>query len=110
MTEGWRAEEIRTREEAQANAGEVVEGAGSRGTPRRMPQMISVRLSGGLIRRLRALARERGVTVSELLREGAELVLEDQHAGESRAYITSIDGANEQRTHSKPEEVYAFSS
>lgn len=109
MTEDWRAEEIRTREEAQAHAGEVVEGAGSRGTPRRMPQMVSVRLNGSLIRSLRTLARQRGVTVSDLLREGAELVLEGQHTEETRTYITTIEGATEQRTVSRPEEpVYAF--
>jgi hypothetical protein len=108
MTENWREEEIRTREEAQARAGEVVEGAGSPGTPRRMPQMVSVRLEGSLIRRLRALARERGVTLSDLLREGAELVLEGQQRRETRTYITTIVGASEQRTHTRPEEdMYA---
>lgn len=85
MTEEWRNEEIHTREEAQAHAGEIVEGAGSVGTPRRMAQMVSVRLDGLLIRRLRALARQRGVTLSELLREGAELVLERQYDEEPRA-------------------------
>ncbi len=108
MTENWRDEEIRTREDAQARAGEVVEGAGSLGTPRRMPQMVSVRLNGRLIRRLRALARQRGVTLSDLLREGAEMVLEDERILQTRTYITAIEGASEQRTHSTPEErMYA---
>lgn len=110
MTEDWRDEEIRMREEAQAHAGEVIEGAGSRGTPRRMASMVSVRLSGNLIRRLRTLAMQRGVTLSDLLREGAELVLENHRAEETRAYITTIEGATEQRTVSRPEErAYALS-
>jgi hypothetical protein len=104
MTENWRDEEVRMREEAQAHAGEIIEGSGSLGTPRRMAQMTSVRLDGSLLRRLRALARERGVTLSDLLREGAELVLESQHTGETRTYIRTIEGATEQRIHSRPED------
>ncbi len=104
MTENWRDEEVRMREEAQAHAGEIIEGSGSLGTPRRMPQMASVRLDGSLLRRLRALARERGVTLSDLLREGAELVLEGQHVEETRTYIRAIEGATEQRIRSRPED------
>ena len=104
MTEDWRDEEVRMREEAQTHAGEIVEGSGSRGTPRRMAQMTSVRLDGSLLRRLRTLARERGVTLSDLLREGAVLVLEDQHTEETRTYIRAIEGATEQRIHSRPED------
>ena len=109
MSEDWRDEEIRTREEAQAHAGEIVEGSGSRGTPRRMPQMVSVRLDGGLVAALRVLAKRRGVTMSDLMREGAESVLEGHHTEETRAYITAIRGATEQRTVIRPEEtVYAL--
>lgn len=104
MTEDWRDEEIRMREEAQAHAGEVVEGAGSRGTPRRMAHMVSVRLDGSLIRELRAIARETGVTLSDLLREGAIRVLEAQHTEETRTYIKTIEGAAEQRIHSRPDD------
>jgi hypothetical protein len=104
MTEDWRDEEVRMREEAQAHAGEIIEGSGSLGTPRRMAQMTSVRLDGNTLRRLRALARERGVTLSDLLREGAELVLEGQHTEETRTYIRVIEGATEQRIHSNPED------
>ena len=108
MTEDWRDKEIRMREEAQRHAGEVVEGAGSRGTPRRMTQMVSVRLSGNLIRNLRTLAKQRDITLSDLLREGAEMVVEDHRVEETKARITDIKGANVQRTRSRPEEqVYA---
>jgi hypothetical protein len=104
MNEDWLEEEVRAREEARAHTGEVVEGAGSRGTPRRMSHMVSVRLDGGLIRRLRAIARERGVTLSDLLRDGAQLVVEGHHTEETGAYITTIEGAIEQRAVSRPED------
>lgn len=104
MNEDWLDEEIRMREKAQAHAGEVVEGAGSRGAPRRMTHMVSTRLNGNLIRRLRVIAQERGVTVSDLLREGAELVLEGEQPEETRTYIRAIEGATEQRIHSRPED------
>ena len=99
MNEDWLDEEVLAREEARAHAGEVVEGAGSRGAPRRMTHMVSVRLDGSIIRRLRAIAQERGVTLSDLLREGAELIPGGQHTEETGAYITTIEGATEQ-THS----------
>ncbi len=110
MTEDWRVEEVRMREEARAHAGEIVEGSGTRGSPRRLPQMVSVRLDARLVVALRTLARQRGVTMSDLLREGAECVLEGQHAGEARTYITTVSGASEPlRTRSGPEElVYAL--
>jgi hypothetical protein len=110
MTEDWRDEEVRMREEAQAHAGEIVEGSGTRGSPRRLPQMVSVRLDARLVVALRALARQRGLTMSDLLREGAECVLEGQHTEEARTYITTVSGASEPlRTRSGPEErVYAL--
>jgi hypothetical protein len=104
LTEDWRDEEVRMREEAQAHAGEIVEGSGTRGSPRRLPQMVSVRLDARLVVALRVLARQRGVTMSGLLREGAELVLEGEHTEETRTYITTIEGASEQRIHSRPED------
>jgi hypothetical protein len=105
MTEDWRDEEVRMREEAQAHAGEIVEGSGTRGSSRRLPQMVSVRLDGRLVAALRALANHRGVTMSELLREGAECVLERQHIEVPRTYITTVRGASEPlRTRSWPEE------
>src|SRR5215203_2138230 len=77
MSEERRESEIARRERAQAHAGEVVVGSGRRGKPRRMAQMISVRLDGELVGRLNAVAKERNVTFSDLLREGAHRVVED---------------------------------
>jgi hypothetical protein len=51
-----------------AESGEPVE-------PRRIPQMVSLRLDPETLAALRQLASQRKVTVSELLREGAEQVL-----------------------------------
>lgn len=79
MNEDWLDEEVRLREKDRAQAGQVVEGAGSRGAPRKMSHMISTRLDGSLIRQLRAIAQQRGVTVSDLLREGARCVVQDTY-------------------------------
>lgn len=102
MSEEWRDKEVDMRETAQVHAGEIVPGSGSRGTPRRMAHMASVRLDGELISRLRFIARQRGVTVSDLLREGAELVAEGQYIEETEAYVTTMHGAFQQRTVSRP--------
>ncbi len=111
MNEDRLSEEIRIREEERAHAGEVVEGSGIRGKPRRLPQMVSVRLDGRLVAALRALARQRGVTMSDLMREGAEAVLEGYRPEETGAYVTTIEGAIEQRTILRPEErAYALNS
>jgi hypothetical protein len=82
------------REKARAHAGEVVEGAGSRGTPRRMTHMVSTRLNGSLIRRLRAIAQERNVTVSDLLREGAEGVVKESYTAAQPRISYTISGTD----------------
>jgi hypothetical protein len=80
MSQERHDEEIRQQAKAEVGAGKVVPGSGRRGKPRRMAQMVSVRLDGELIGGLRLIARERNVTLSDLLREGAELILEDAHS------------------------------
>lgn len=91
-----RASEITRREEAQAHAGQIVAGSGERGKPRRMPRMVSARLDGELLRQLRIVAQQRNTTVSDLLREGAELIIEDARASAQpqRANFT-VSGAKE---------------
>jgi hypothetical protein len=95
MSEGRRDNEITRRERAQAHAGEVVPGSGKRGKPRRMAQMVSVRLDGELVSRLRTIAEQRGVTVSDLLREGAELVVAGAYASARPQTSFTITGARE---------------
>jgi hypothetical protein len=95
MSEDWREREIETREAAQVHAGEIVPGSGSRGTPRRMAHMVSVRLDGELIRMLRTIAEQRGVTVSDLLREGAEQIVQKSYAAARPRVSYTISGVNQ---------------
>lgn len=90
-----RKSEIARREEAQAHAGGIVAGSGRRGKPRRMAQMVSVRLDGELIGKLRIVAKERNATLSDLLREGAELIVEDADASARPRTSFTISGAKE---------------
>src|ERR687898_2474560 len=93
MSEKRRNNEIARRERAQAHAGEVVAGSGRRGKPRRMAQMVSVRLDGELIGKLRVVAKERNTTLSDLLREGAELIVEDAYVSTQPRTSFTISGA-----------------
>jgi hypothetical protein len=90
-----RASEIARREKAQAHAGEIVAGSGKRGKPRRMPRMVSARLDGELLRELRLVAQQRNTTVSDLLREGAELIIEDAYAKAQPQTNFKVSGAKE---------------
>lgn len=76
MSDEHQRSERERREQAQQHAGEVVEGSGRAVAPRRLDQMISLRLEPELAAALRALANRRGVSVSELLRESAIYLLE----------------------------------
>src|SRR5215213_6829821 len=95
VSEERRDNEVARRERAQAHAGEVVSGSGKRGKSRRMGQMVSVRLDGELVSRLRAIAEQRGVTVSDLLREGSELVVQKTYAAARPRVSYTISGTDE---------------
>jgi Arc/MetJ-type ribon-helix-helix transcriptional regulator len=58
----------------------VVEGSGRRGDSRRLDQMISVRLDPTLVVALKELATDRGVSLSDILREAALLLLQRDQA------------------------------
>lgn len=88
------AEAIR-QEKLEAGVGKIVPGAGRRGTPRRMDQMVSVRLDGELIARLKTVARRRRLTLSELVREGAELIVEEAYADAQPQASFTVIGAKE---------------
>lgn len=68
-------EEAERRELAQTNAGDVVAGSGRALAGRRLGQMVSVRLEPELVAELRGVAGRRGVSLSDLLRDGARLVI-----------------------------------
>jgi len=95
MSEEQRENEEIRKEKIEAGVGKIVPGAGRRGTPRRMDQMVSVRLDGELIARLKSVARRRGLTLSELVREGAELIVEEEYASAQPKPRFTISGAKE---------------
>jgi uncharacterized protein (DUF4415 family) len=111
MSEERRQNEIARREEAQAHAGEVVAGSGKRGVPRRMSQMVSVRLDADLISELRIVCERRGVSLSDILRDGARLMVQREHEdmeSESWFAITSIKGgATERFPHASSRRMFA---
>jgi hypothetical protein len=105
MNEEKRNSEIERRELAQAHAGEVVEDSGILGTPRLMSQMVSVRLDGQLVMELWDAAERRGVTLSDILREGARLVLQEEYANaEPQAHYEVVSGSARPRRSSSPDE------
>jgi len=95
MSEEQRENEEIRQEKAEAGAGKVVPGSGRRGKPRRMAQMVSVRLDGELIGKLRIVAEQRNATLSDLLREGAELIVEDAYVRAQPRTSFTISGAQE---------------
>lgn len=76
------------RELAQQHAGDVIEGSGHAVAPRRLGQMVSLRLEPELAEALRKLAERQGISLSELLRHAAVQSLE---AGQSNACDSSSD-------------------
>ena len=83
------------RDELDHNADNViVEGSGQAVAPRRLGHMVSLRLEPELAAALRKLADRQGKTVSELLREGAAALLEDERAATKSVYSYVVFGAN----------------
>ena len=104
MNEEKRKSEIERRELAQAHAGEIDEDSGILGTPRLMSQMVSVRLDGQLVMELWDAAERRGVTLSDILREGARLVLQEEYAdAEPQANYRVVSGSARPRRSSSPD-------
>jgi predicted DNA-binding ribbon-helix-helix protein len=71
-----RTKEGEIRDLAEKGRGQVVEGSGQAIEGRSMPQMVSLRLEATLLHDLREVAERRGLTLSEVLREGAGLLIE----------------------------------
>jgi predicted DNA-binding ribbon-helix-helix protein len=71
----------------------IVEGSGRVVAPRRLGHMVSLRLEPGLASALRELADRRGTTVSELLREGAALLVENERAPSRSTFSYVVFGA-----------------
>jgi predicted DNA-binding protein len=83
------------RETAYAHRGSVIEDSAEPVEPRRLDQMVSVRLQPDLLVALRRLAEERKVTVSELLREAAEHLLDAQGQHPIEVYGVKVEVARE---------------
>ena len=58
----------------------LIEGSGRRGEPRRLDQMISARLDPTLVAALRQFAEQRGMSLSDVLREAALQLLAREEA------------------------------
>ncbi len=68
----------------------LIEDAGRRGEPRRLDQMISVRLDPLLVAALRKLAEARGVSLSDVLREAALQLLAHEEAQNVRTFCVEV--------------------
>lgn len=68
------------REKARRLAGKVVAGSGKKITPKSLDQIVTLRLDSNLIVELRKLAKRDHMTVSELLREGAALLIQQEQS------------------------------
>jgi predicted DNA-binding ribbon-helix-helix protein len=89
MNDEARRSEQERRELAQQNAGEVIEGSGRVVTPRRLGQMVSLRLEPAVAEALRELANRRGISLSELLREAAIRLFEAEQTPSQTTFIVS---------------------
>lgn len=85
MTEGM--SERDRRDLAFAHRDEVIEGKSEPVGPRRLGQMVSLRLEPDLAAAIRNLADSRGVSLSELLREAAALLLSQEQLT-ATSYVT----------------------
>jgi len=74
---------------------DLVEGSGRRGEPRRLDQMISARLDPVLVSSLKRFAKQHGLTLSDVVREAALLLLareEAQHVITFNVAVTNERG------------------
>jgi hypothetical protein len=65
---------------------------------------VSVRLDGNLIARLKTVARRRGLTLSELVREGAELAAREPQPVEAKILFITVHGGSPNAVASEPDE------
>jgi hypothetical protein len=94
VSDDARKRERDLREELDRTADDaIIEGSGQPLPPRRLGHMISLRLEPELAAKLRELADRRGVTLSELLREGAGLLLMNEHPWPRSTYHYVVFGA-----------------
>jgi ABC-type polar amino acid transport system ATPase subunit len=73
---------------ALRHRGEVADEPTEAVEPRRMAQMMSVRLDPAVVVALRSIANVRAVSVSDLLREGAERVIKASQGQRPSVHVT----------------------
>lgn len=81
------SEEAR-RDAAQGMRGQVIPGSGRPLRERKLDQMLSLRLDPDIVTELRSVARDYGVSISDLLREAVSNVIRDYR---HRAFAVVID-------------------
>lgn len=86
--------ERQRRERAQQHAGDVVAGSGRVIEPRRLDHMISVRLEPELVTRLRRMATENGMTLSDILRRAASLLIAEEERSHAPIVRLSVVNGN----------------
>jgi hypothetical protein len=94
VSDDARQRERALREELDRMADDaIIEGSGQPVPPRRLGHMVSLRLEPELAERLREVAHRRGVSLSELLREGAALLLMSERSRPRATYHYVVSGA-----------------
>jgi len=87
------------RQRAYVARGDVDESVAEDVAPRKVNQMLSLRLDGAAVTALRALADQRGVTVSDLVRDAVTLFLTTETTS-ATSYVTyfEVKSSHESRT------------
>lgn len=99
MPEDIGASERDRRERAYEHRGELAQDSAESVAPRRLDHAVSVRLDPQVLTALRNVAESRETTVSDLLREGAQRVLEEEQSyGTFRLLRLSVSSPREART------------
>lgn len=71
----------------------LIEGSGRRGEPRRLDQMVSVRLDPTIVAVLKQLAEKRGISLSDVLREAALMLLRREEAQNVITFCVDVTSA-----------------
>jgi uncharacterized protein (DUF4415 family) len=95
MNENARKTEAARRESALAAAGGELVGDARTVAGREIRQMLSLRMDPRVVRQLRRIADRRGTSVSDLLREAATRIIEDDSRSTVDLRLESIDSSEQ---------------
>lgn len=108
---GDKETERQRRDQAQMNRGDVVEGSGIEIASQQLEHVVSLRLDGALLRRVRNLAGKRNVSASELMRTAIDDFVE--HGSSTTRFewtIISAEGTSPTQVRKWPETPASRSS